>query len=229
MREQAEQRVRRQRIAPFEIEHREHDYRRDGKNADRQMEVDQYGDCNAQKRRMGDGFAEIGEPPPDDEAPRRSGDKGQSDTGEHSANEEVVQHGSARCRLVMLVGHQDDHVVSGRHRPLQIVGDQEDPASEIAANSLDQRVDHIRARNIDALGRLVQDQKIRAVDQRPGQQEPLEFAARQGGHPADRRGVRGQRRRAPRSISRAGKRPVRVIRRRSERGRLGPTAKRCGT
>ena len=60
--------VGRQRIAAFEIEHRQHDRRGDGEYAERQMAVDKDGDGDAQQCRTGNRLAEIGEPAHSDES-----------------------------------------------------------------------------------------------------------------------------------------------------------------
>ena len=81
--------------------------------------------------------------------------------------------------IVVFMGHQDHHVVAGLHRQLEVVRDQQDPTVEIAADPLDQLMEHVRSGDIDALARFVQDQQIGPVDQRPGQQQALELSARQ--------------------------------------------------
>ena len=70
--------------------------------------------------------------------------------------------------LVMLVGHQDHDVVAGIHGCFEVMRDQQDTAAEIMANLVDQFMEHVRPRDIDALDRFVEDQQIGPVYQRSG-------------------------------------------------------------
>ena len=196
MGEQAEQRVHRKSVAPFQEEHHQHDGGSADEDPDDQVQIHQDGKCNTEQGRVRDRLTEVGKPPPDDEATRRTGDQRQPDAGEQGASEEVVEHGSVRMqavvmpgarrgrsagmdRLVVFMGYQDHHVVAGLHRQLEVVRDQQDPTVEIAADPLDQLMEHVRSGDVDTLSRFVQDQQIGPMDQRPGQQQALELAARQ--------------------------------------------------
>ena len=77
----------------------------------------------------------------------------------------------------MLVGHEDDDIVAGLRRELDVVGDDQDAAAQGAANLLDQPVEDVCPAYVDALGRLVKNQQVGLLDQRPRQQQPLELAA----------------------------------------------------
>ena len=77
----------------------------------------------------------------------------------------------------MLVGHEDDDIVAASRRELDVVGDDQDAAAEGAADLLDQIVEDVRPAHVDALGRLVENQQVGPLDQRPRQQQPLELAA----------------------------------------------------
>ena len=77
----------------------------------------------------------------------------------------------------MLVRNQDAHIVAGPHRKFDVVGDDQDAAAQRAADLLDQLVKDVRPAHVDALGRLVEDQQVRPLGQRPRQQQPLELAA----------------------------------------------------
>ena len=77
----------------------------------------------------------------------------------------------------MLVGHQNDDIVAGLCRELDVVGDDQDATAEGAADLLDQLMEDIRSAHVDALGRLVEYQQVGPVDQGPRQQQPLELAA----------------------------------------------------
>ena len=81
--------------------------------------------------------------------------------------------GSASCSW----GHEDDDIVAASRRELDVVGDDQDAAAEGAANLPDQLVEDVRSAHVDALGRLVENQQVGPLDQRPRQQQPLELAA----------------------------------------------------
>ena len=80
----------------------------------------------------------------------------------------------------MFVRHEDHQVVAGVHGLLEVMGDHQDAAAEVAADPFDQLIHDVRAGHIDALRRLVEDQQVGPVNQRPRHQQPLELAARQG-------------------------------------------------
>ena len=245
MGEQAKQSVGRQGVAPFEMEHHQHHRGGGGKYTDHQLEVEQDGKRNAKQGRVRNRLAKVGEPPPDDETSRWSGDKCQPDTGEQGACQEIVQHRSVRLRavvipgnqrgvasdadpFVMFVGHQDHYVVTRFHRSFKVMRDQQDAAVQIAADLFDQLMEQACSGDIDALGRLLEDQQIGPVNQRPSEQQPLKLAARQG---RDRRVAEPfQTDGGKRGVNvMAGKRPVSVIRRRRLKGSVELTGNRCGT
>ena len=65
---------------------------RRAKTPTRQVDSQQQRQRHAEQRRMRHGVAEIGHPPPDDEAAERSGRQRQADAGNQRAGEEVVKH-----------------------------------------------------------------------------------------------------------------------------------------
>lgn len=80
----------------------------------------------------------------------------------------------------MLIWYQNHKVVTGLHCQIKIVRYPQGATAEVAANSVNQGVQHIHSRDIDPLARFVQDQQIRSVNQCPRQQQALEFSSRQG-------------------------------------------------
>ena len=76
--------------------------------------------------------------------------------------------------------HQDHYVVTSFHRSFKVMRDQQNAAVQSAADLFDQLMEQACSGDIDALGRLVEDQQIGPVNQRPSEQQPLKLAARQG-------------------------------------------------
>ena len=104
MGEQTEQGVGRQRVAAFEVKHHYHDGASAGEDAGHQMNIEQDSERDPEQGGVRDRLSEVREASPHDETSRRSGDERQADTGEQSAGEEVVQHGSVRRAPVIIDG-----------------------------------------------------------------------------------------------------------------------------
>ena len=81
----------------------------------------------------------------------------------------------------MFMGYQDHHVVPGIHGAPEVMGDEQHSAPEITADLLDELMEPFRPGEIDALIRLVEDQQLGAVNQRPREEQPLKLPSRQGG------------------------------------------------
>ena len=245
MGEQSEKRIGRQGIAPFEMEHHQDDQGSARKYADYQVEIEEDGHRNAEQGRVRNRFAKVGKPPPYDKAPRRPGHESEVDAGEQGSREEIVQHRSVSQaavpaaairrgtvsgmnRFIVFMGNQDHHVIARIHGSLEVMRDQQYPATEIAADLFDQLMERALSGKIDPLGWFVENQQSGPVNQSPSEQQPLKLASRQSrdrriAQPLQTDGSQG-------SVNIAGaKRPVRVIRRRTVKGSVGLIGSRCGT
>jgi hypothetical protein len=72
-----------------------------------------------------------------------------------------------------------EDVVGCRHHHVEIVGNHDYAATAAVTKYADQLIEGSFTGVIDALNRFVEDQEIRIDEERPGQQYPLQFAARQ--------------------------------------------------
>ena len=114
-----------------------------------------------------------------------------------------------------------DHPITGGHHDMQIMADQQNSHARIAPHLFDQAVETRLSGLIETLGRFVQNQNLRCVQQSPRQKNALQLpprkrhhlpicqirhaAARQGGGGLRVRARPGQGQKAPR---RHGQRPV---------------------
>ena len=80
----------------------------------------------------------------------------------------------------MLVGHQNNHVVTRIHDSAQIMRDQQHPAPEIVANLFDQPMEPVGSGEVDALVRLVEYQQLGPVHECSSEQQPLKLPSGQG-------------------------------------------------
>ena len=76
---------------------------------------------------------------------------------------------------------QDDDVAIAVHDHLQVVRNEQHAATQVLTDLVDQLVEHPCSSDIDALSRFIEHHQVGAVDQRAGEQQALQLAARQGG------------------------------------------------
>src|SRR3990167_9107510 len=95
---------------------------------------------------------------------------------------EQLDKGRIEADLFRMAGTADvtveaDHLISGAHRQVQVVGDHQHTATMAIARLGDQTVQLSLAGNIDALYRLIQHQQFWLAPQGSCQQHALPFAA----------------------------------------------------
>jgi hypothetical protein len=89
--EHAEQRVHGD-PAPGQARHGDRHRQRHQRDAEKQRQIEGQRQRDAEDRRMRRGVAEIGHPPPHDEAPERPRGQRDADARQRGAGEEIVQH-----------------------------------------------------------------------------------------------------------------------------------------
>ena len=114
--------------------------------------------------------------------------------------------GRATCSIRPVVHHRDP--VRHRQRLLLVVGDVDEGDPDVALDPLQLHLQALAELQVQRSERLVQQQDLRQVDERPGQRDPLLLAAGELVRPAVRLRREARHARAPppraRSISRLG-------------------------
>ena len=95
---------------------------------------------------------------------------------EQSAVLWIGGHGLRRAGATHVAVQAQD-TVGFRHDEMQVVGDEQDSAAQFVADVADQFIERDLAREVDALHRFVQDQKVGTAQDRARHQGALKLAA----------------------------------------------------